>query len=50
VTFDDQEYLHRNPYIDRILIPSEDIQLRVRQLGNEISRDYQDSTPSSCAS
>jgi len=45
VTFDDQEYLHRYPFIERILISSEEIQLRIRQLGNEISRDYKDSTP-----
>ena len=45
MTFDDQEYLRRYPFIDRILISSEDIQLRVRQLGNEISRAYRDSTP-----
>ena len=45
MTFDDQEYLQRYPFIDRVLISSEDIQLRVRQLGNEISRDYQDRTP-----
>ena len=45
MTFDDQEYLRRYPFIDRILISSEDIQLRVRQLGNEISRAYEGSTP-----
>ena len=45
MTFDDQEYLRRYPFIDRILISSEDIQLRVRQLGNEISRAYAGSTP-----
>jgi len=45
VTFDDQEYLSRYPFIDRVLISSEDIQLRVRQLGNEISNDYKDSVP-----
>lgn len=45
MTFDDQEYLHRYPFIERILISSEEIQLRIRQLGNEISRDYKDSTP-----
>ncbi len=45
MTFDDQEYLQRYPFIERVLISSEDIQLRVRQLGNEISRAYQDSTP-----
>ena len=45
MTFDDQEYLRRYPLIDRILISSEEIQLRIRQLGNEISKDYKDSTP-----
>ena len=45
MTFDDQEYLQRYPFIDRVLISSEQITLRVRQLGNEISRDYQDRTP-----
>ena len=45
MTFDDQEYLNRYPFIDRVLISSEDIQLRVRQLGNEISNDYKDSVP-----
>jgi len=45
VTFDDQEYLLRNPLIERVLISSEEITLRIRQLGNEISRDYRDSTP-----
>ncbi len=45
MTFDDQEYLRRYPFIDRILITSEDIQLRVRQLANEISRDYQGTVP-----
>lgn len=45
MTFDDQEYLRRYPFIDRVLISSEQIQLRIRELGNEISRDYKDSTP-----
>ena len=45
MTFDDQEYLQRYPFIERVLISSEDIQLRVRQLGNEISRAYEGSTP-----
>ncbi len=45
MTFDDQEYLNRYPFIDRVLISSEEIQLRVRQLGNEISNDYKDSVP-----
>ena len=45
MTFDDQEYLSRYPFIDKVLISSEEIQLRVRQLGNEISNDYKDSVP-----
>jgi hypoxanthine phosphoribosyltransferase len=45
VTFDDQEYLNRYPFIERVLISSEEIQKRIRQLGNEISNDYRDSTP-----
>ncbi len=45
MTFDDQEYLNRYPFIERVLISSEDIQLRVRQLGNEISRAYEGSVP-----
>jgi hypoxanthine phosphoribosyltransferase len=45
VTFDDQEYLQRYPFIERILISSDEIQRRIVQLGNEISRDYKDSTP-----
>jgi hypoxanthine phosphoribosyltransferase len=45
VTFDDQEYMRRYDFIERILITSDEIQKRVRQLGNEISRDYKDSTP-----
>lgn len=45
MTFDDQEYLKRYPFIDRILISSEEIQKRIRQIGNEISKDYRDSTP-----
>ncbi len=45
MTFDDQEYLRRYPFIDRILISSEEIQKRIRQMGNEISRAYEGSTP-----
>ncbi len=45
MTFDDQEYLSRYPFIDRVLISSEEITRRVRQLGNEISNDYKDSVP-----
>lgn len=45
MTFDDQEYLNRYPFIERVLISSEEIQKRIRQLGNEISRDYEGTTP-----
>ena len=45
MTFDDQEYLQRYPFIDRVLISSDEIQKRVRQLGNEISRAYEGSQP-----
>jgi hypoxanthine phosphoribosyltransferase len=45
VTFDDQEYLRRYPFIERVLISSDEIQKRVRQLGNEISGAYQGSLP-----
>ena len=45
MTFDDQEYLRRYPFIERVLISSDEIQKRVRQLGNEISGGYQGSQP-----
>jgi hypoxanthine phosphoribosyltransferase len=45
VTFDDQDYLQRDPLIDRVLISSDDLAKRCCQLGNEISRDYARSTP-----
>jgi len=45
VTFDDDDLLRKNPLLQRVLIRSEEIQLRVRQLGNEISRDYEGSVP-----
>jgi len=45
VTFDDQEYLQRYDFIERVLISSEDIQKRIRQLGTEISNDYRGTTP-----
>ncbi len=45
MTFDDQEYLTRYPFIERILISSEEIQLRIRQLGTEIGNDYRGSVP-----
>ena len=45
MTFDDQDYLRRISILDRVLISSEELGQRCRQLGNEISRDYADSTP-----
>jgi hypoxanthine phosphoribosyltransferase len=45
VTYDDQEYLRRYTDIDRVLVPSEDVQRRVREMGNEISNVYRDATP-----
>lgn len=45
MTFDDDDLLRKNPLLQRVLIRSEEIQLRVRQLGNEISRDYEGSVP-----
>jgi len=45
VTYDDQEYLQRYPDIDRVLVPSADVQRRVCEIGNEISRVYRDSRP-----
>jgi hypoxanthine phosphoribosyltransferase len=45
VTFDDQELLHKYPLLERILISSAEIQRRVKELGNEISRDYAQTVP-----
>ena len=45
MTFNDQDYLQRHPELDRVLITSDQIAQRVRELGNEISRDYRDSEP-----
>ncbi len=45
MTYDDQDYLHRDPQLDRVLIGSDELAKRCRQLGNEISRGYQGSTP-----
>lgn len=45
MTFDDQDILRRLPNLDRVLISSEDLARRIRQLGNEISRDYQGTNP-----
>jgi len=45
VTYDDQDYLQRDPLIERVLISSDDLAKRCCQLGNEISRDYEGSVP-----
>ena len=45
MTFDDQDILRRLPNLERVLIASQDLNLRVLQLGNEISRDYTDTAP-----
>ncbi len=45
MTFDDQEYIQRDPLIDRILISSDEIQRRVAELGREISKEYPHSVP-----
>jgi hypoxanthine phosphoribosyltransferase len=45
VTYDDQELLQKHPVLERILIGSTDIQRRVKELGNEISRDYEQRLP-----
>ncbi len=45
MTYDDQEFLRKYELIDRVLIPSEELQRRVKELGNEISKDYRDTVP-----
>ncbi len=45
MTFDDQEYVDRDPLIDRVLISSESIQRRVTELGREISAEYEGRIP-----
>lgn len=45
MTYDDQDFVSRDPLIERVLIGSEEIGRRVRQLGAEISRDYVDREP-----
>lgn len=41
----DVELLRRYPLLDRVLIPSESIQRRIKEIGNEISRDYGETVP-----
>lgn len=45
MTYDDQDYLLRDPLLDRVLIGSDELARRCSQLGNEISRDFPDSRP-----
>ena len=45
MTYHDQDFLRRYPLIDRVLIGSADIQRRVKEIGNEITRDYQGHFP-----
>ncbi|MDY0110840.1 MAG: hypoxanthine phosphoribosyltransferase [Candidatus Krumholzibacteria bacterium] len=45
MTYDDQDILRRLPNLDRVLIGSQEIGLRIRQLGVEISRDYAGTVP-----
>ncbi len=45
MTYDDQDYLRRDPLIERVLISSDDLAKRCCQMGNELSRDYDGSVP-----
>jgi hypoxanthine phosphoribosyltransferase len=45
MTFQDQEFLDRDPRIDRVLIGSVDLQRRVTELGREISAEYTSEDP-----
>ena len=45
MTWDDDDLLRKSPLLERILIRSDAIHQRVRELGNEISRDYREATP-----
>lgn len=40
MTFQDQEFLDRDPRIDRVLIGSVDLRRRVTELGREVSSEY----------
>ena len=39
------ELMQRDPLIEKILIGSEELEKRIKELGAEISRDYKDSQP-----
>ncbi len=45
MTYDDQDFLRKYPLIERVLIGSGDIQRRVKEIGNEITRDYEGLVP-----
>ena len=45
MTYDDQELMQKDPLIDKILIGSQEVQQRIRQMGVEISRDYEGTVP-----
>lgn len=45
MTYDDQDYLRRLPLLDRVLIGSDELERRIQQMANEITREYQGSMP-----
>jgi hypoxanthine phosphoribosyltransferase len=45
VIHEDEELLRKYPLLERILIGSQQIERRVKELANEISRDYEDAVP-----
>jgi hypoxanthine phosphoribosyltransferase len=45
VTYEDQELLMKYPLVERALISSLDIQKRVKEMANEINRDYRGTVP-----
>jgi hypoxanthine phosphoribosyltransferase len=45
MTFQDQEFLDRDPRIARVLIGSVDLQRRVTELGREVSAEYTSEDP-----
>jgi hypoxanthine phosphoribosyltransferase len=45
MSFQDQEFLDRDPRIERVLISSVDLQRRVTELGREVSAEYTSEDP-----
>ena len=45
MNYDDRELMQKDPLIDKVLIGSDEVQQRIRQIGIEISRDYDGSVP-----